>query len=91
MEQGGAVSWGITLQAKRSRVRFYIDLIRPDALRRRELTQPLTRMSTKGVPRGLRQPVRGADIPTTFMCRLSRTSKNLNLHKLQGISRPVQW
>ena len=38
-------------------------------------TQPATEMSTRNVLRGLRRPVRRADNPSTFICRLFQKSR----------------
>ena len=61
-----------------------------------KLTHPLTEMSSRSIPgsgRGLRRPVLGADNLATFMCRLSRNSRSLNLRSPKDLSRPlyVSW
>jgi hypothetical protein len=47
-------------------------------------TQPLTEMGTRNPSWASRRPVRRADNLTTFMCRLSRNSRSLNLLEPQG-------
>ena len=52
-------------------------------------TQPLTEMSTRNISWGYRRPVRRADNPTTFMCRLSWNLGASTSWNPQGLSRPV--
>jgi len=52
-------------------------------------TQPLTEMSTRNTPWGLRQLVRRADNPTTFMCWLSWNLGASTSWSPLGLSRPV--
>jgi hypothetical protein len=54
-----------------------------------ELTQPLTKISTRNVSCGYRWPVPKADKLTIFMCRLSRNLGASNSWNPQGLSRPV--
>ena len=53
------------------------------------LTQPLTEISTRNVSWGPRRPVRRADNPTIFMCRLSWYLGASASWNPQGLSRPV--
>jgi len=53
------------------------------------LTQPLTEMSTRNVSWGWRWPVRRADNPSTFMCRLSWNLGASTSWNPKGLSWPV--
>jgi hypothetical protein len=54
-----------------------------DPIRALRSTQPLTEISSKNLPWGIKRPVRGAVNLATFMCRLSRNSRSCNLVKPQ--------
>ena len=52
-------------------------------------TQPLTEVSTRSTPEGLRRPVRRADNLTTFIYRLSWNMGASTSWNPQGLSRPI--
>ena len=53
------------------------------------LTQPLTDVSTRNISWEVKRPVRVADNPATFMCRLSWNLGASTSWNPQGLSRPV--